>query len=139
MLRKMELRELVDLLVCEHGQMYQGLEDLGLALAEGDFERAGRTLTSIEAVFKQHILDEEGTILRVLIDSLGVRGAQEAIEVFRQHRPIYALMKGLAEFSKLSVAELASKREALQRLLKEHTTSEEGRIFPMSLALPKQG
>ena len=133
----MELDELISVLIAEHVQIKDGLETLQYRLAAKDFTSAKNVLSEVRGIFVRHIADEESQILRILIDAYGVNGANEAIEVFRQHRPIYEVMKAIEHFSDLPAQELESKEAELRSLLDRHTKAEENRIHPWTLSTYK--
>ena len=135
--RQMEFEKLVAVLVSEHAQMTAGLQTLRAALETKDYDAARSALSELKEVFARHIADEEGQVLRILIDAYGVKGADDAIEVFRQHRPIYNLMKAIEQFSSLSPEEFRSKEAELKELFAKHTTAEESHIFPWALSTSK--
>ena len=93
----------------------------------------------MEPVFRQHIADEEATILGLLIGTLGIKGAEAEILVFREHRPIYLLMEKVGELARKSAAELQGSQEELAALFEEHTRAEEERVFPKALGLNTGG
>jgi len=133
----MEFDELISVLVAEHVKMKNDLAEVKAAVSKKDFGSASRILKGLDGLFKQHIADEEAQVLRTLIDAYGVRGADDAIKVFRQHRPIYDLMEEVKKLASLSPAELASSEEKLSLLLEEHTLAEEKRVFPRALSTHK--
>ena len=134
----MELDSLVRTLVGEHRAMMEGLRGARGAAQRCDFEALAGALRELDLLFRQHIMDEESTILRLLIERLGVKGAEEEIRVFQQHRPIYSLMKRIAEFASMSASELEARQEELIALFERHAAAEESRVFPRaeSLSMP---
>jgi hemerythrin-like domain-containing protein len=85
-------------------------------------------------LFRQHIADEEAQVLRFLVEVYGVKGAESAIVVFRQHRPIYQLIREVEKLASLPPERLAVNEMKLRALLMEHTQAEETRIFPNALS-----
>jgi Arc/MetJ-type ribon-helix-helix transcriptional regulator len=136
--RKMEFEELISVLIAEHAEMKRGLAEIKQAVSKGDFPSASRVLRELDRLFRQHIADEEAQVLRLLIDAYGVKGAEDAITVFRQHRPIYDLMEEVKKLASLSPQELASSEDRLKRLLDEHTLAEETRVFPRAVSTHKE-
>ena len=136
--RKMEFEELISVLIAEHAEMKRDLTEIKQAVSKRDFLSASRALQELDRLFKQHIADEEAQVLRVLIDAYGVKGANDAITVFRQHRPIYNLVEKVKRFASLSSEELASDEDRLRQLLEEHTLAEEGRVFPRAISTYKE-
>ena len=134
MSRKIEFEELISVLVAEHAKMKNDLAEVGRAVSKKDFASASRTLQGLDILFRQHIADEEAQVLRILIDAYGVKGAEDAITVFRQHRPIYDLMEEVKKLASLSTGELASDETRLLSLLEAHTLAEESRVFPKAVS-----
>ncbi len=131
----MEFKELVSLLVSEHNQIKEELVKLRSVLASENFAEAGQILAGLKGVFREHIADEEAQVLRLLIDAYGVEGAEDAIVVFRQHRPIYRLMEAAERFSSMSEEEVEANRTKLKDLLDEHTKAEEDKVFPWAVSV----
>jgi len=135
--RKVGLEQLVSILLAEHVQMVEKLATVKRHADNRDYPAAAKAIRELDALFRQHIVDEEAQVLRLLIDAYGVKGAEEAIVIFRQHRPIYTLVEEVKKLASLSAEELASNEASLKSLLEGHTKSEEDRIFPMALFLPR--
>jgi len=134
----MEFEELISVLIAEHAEMKRGLAEIKQAVSKGDFLSASRVLRELDRLFKQHIADEEAQVLRILIDAYGVKGADDAIAVFRQHMPIYDLMEEVKRLASLSSEELASDEDRLRQLLEDHTLAEESRVFPRAKSAYKE-
>ena len=134
----MEFEELISVLIAEHAEMKRSLAEIKQAVSKGDFLSASRVLRELDRLFKQHIADEEAQVLRILIDAYGVKGADDAITVFRQHRPIYDLMEEVKRLASLSSEELASDEDRLRQLLEDHTLAEESRVFPRAKSAYKE-
>jgi hypothetical protein len=136
--RKLDLEALIRVLVGEHAIMKEGLRRAKEAADKLDFESLSRALKEVDPVFRQHIVDEESQILRLLIDRLGVKGATEEIQVFQQHRPIYQLMKKVTELAAMPTAELEANQAKLGALFDDHTLAEETRVFPKAISVLRQ-
>lgn len=134
MSRSIEFEELISVLIAEHARMKSDLAEVAQAVSRRDFSSASRILSGLDSLFRQHIADEEAQVLRLLIDVYGVKGAEDAIMVFRQHRPIYDLMENVKKLASLSPEELASSEERLRLLLDDHTLAEETRVFPRAVS-----
>jgi hemerythrin-like domain-containing protein len=137
-LRRMNLGDLVALLVSEHAQMKEGLDQVRKAVETGDYAAASTSVAALERVFQQHIADEEGQVLRILIDAYGVKGAEDAIKVFQQHRPIYNLMERIKQLASLPPPKLAAAQDELQALFDQHTAAEEDGVFPRAVSAPRR-
>lgn len=128
--RKLELEPLVRILIEEHLVMRGGLLKAKEAATRRDFEAVRNELRKLDPVFRQHIADEESQILGLLVRQLGVKGAEEEIKVFQQHRPIYRLMQKVSELASMSANELEANQAELNELFDRHTKAEEERVFP---------
>jgi hypothetical protein len=137
--RGMEVGALVKVLVEEHKVMKKGLLRARDAARAGDFGGATQALRDVVPVFRQHIADEEAQILGLLVRRLGAKGAEEEIAVFRQHRPIYALMVKIGELAASSSAELEGRQEELEKMFEDHASLEETRVFPKAASLSAAG
>ena len=131
--RRMEFEELVRVLVVEHARMRAELENVKDSVGRHDFLTAAMALKRLDAVFKQHIADEESQILRLLIETYGTRGAAEEIMVFQQHRPLHQLMEIVEGLASLPPSELESNQTKLRVLFDEHTRREEEGVFPKAV------
>ena len=134
MSRKLEFEDLISVLVTEHVKMKSDLEEVEKAVSKRDFVAAAGILRGLDGLFRQHIADEEAQVLRLLIDAYGLKGAEDGILVFRQHRPIYDLMEQVKKLASISTEELASNEDRLKRLFDEHTLAEESRVFPRAIS-----
>jgi len=133
--RQLEFETLIAVLAEEHREMEVELSKMKEASGRHDFAAIASSLKELDPVFRQHIADEESQILRMLMAELGVKGAEDEIKVFQQHRPIYRLMQLVAELATKSAAELANDQRRLNELFLEHTSMEEHRVFPKALGI----
>ena len=131
--RKIGFEELISVLIAEHAEIRKELVNLKRFVENRELSSAAEILGELDRLFRQHIADEEAQVLRLLIEAYGVKGADEAIVIFRQHRPIYQLMEEVKRFASLSPEELALNEASLRNMLEEHTQAEENRVFPKAL------
>jgi len=115
--------------------MKEGLLRMKDATERKDFKELSQTLKQLDPVFRQHIADEEAQILRLLVAQLGRKGAEAEIKVFQQHRPIYDLMRTIAELAPKGADDLEAEQAKLAELFEDHTSAEEQRVFPRALGL----
>ena len=132
--REMGFEQLVSVLVMEHAEIVKELAYLEKSVDERAYPSAATALQRLDRLFRQHIADEEAQVLRLLIEVYGVKGADDAIEVFRQHRPIYKLMTKVRELASLSPEELTANEARLRSMLEDHARTEEASVFPMALS-----
>ncbi len=135
--REMALEDLVALLEKEHEDVRKEMFLISEMLLKGDSDTLSRRLASLDEELMQHMLDEEASVLRVLIQAYGRDGSEEAIEVFREHVEIKRLLddlrKGIAE----NQEERMKTRDALDTLLVNHFTKEDETIFPWAIRTHK--
>ena len=136
--RRIEFEELITVLISEHIEIKKKLADIKQSVSCRDFSTAAKSLGQLDLLFRQHIADEEAQVLGLLIRTLGVKGAEAEIQVFRQHRPIYQLMQKVGELAGMSAGELESKQAELDALFEAHTKAEEERVFPKAKAMNEQ-
>ncbi len=134
----MRFEDLISVLVAEHGKMKNGFAEVREAVSRKDYFTASKILRDLDLLFRQHIADEEAQVLRLLIDAYGVEGAQDAIKVFQQHRPIYDLMEKVKKLAVLPVEELVSNQDQLTRLFQEHAFAEENSVFPSAVSVYRE-
>ena len=132
--RRVGFEELISVLIAEHVEIRKELARLKGSVEGQEFSSATEILGELDRLFRQHIADEEAQVLRLLIEAYGVRGADEAIVIFRQHRPIYQLMEEVKKLASLSSEELALNEASLRDMLEKHTQAEESRVFPKALS-----
>lgn len=131
--RKLNLPDLIDTLVSEHGEVKNLLRDLSVLIAENRFSEVGDRLKDFRSYLDQHVIDEEASVLKTLLDAYGREGSARAIVVFQEHREIHQLIKKLQEVVMLSRDEPAKVRDALDSLMTRHFEAEESWIFPWVL------
>jgi len=115
--------------------MKEGLLKMKDATERKDFKELSQILKQLDPVFRQHIADEEAQILRLLVAELGREGAEAEIKVFQQHRPIYRLMRTIAELAPKGADDLETEQAKLGELFEDHASAEEQRVFPRALGL----
>gem|GEM_PF-646351 len=136
--RRIGFEELISVLIAEHVEIRKELARLKKSVEGREYSSAAEVLGELDHLFRQHIADEEAQVLHLLIDAYGVKGADEAIVVFRQHRPIYQLMEQVKKLASLSPDELALNEASLKIMLEKHTEAEENRVFPNALSAYKE-
>lgn len=131
--RKLELEELINMLVEEHGQVKSLLNKLNTLLHEEKYAEAAEELNGFKPYLDQHIIDEEATVLKALMDAYGREGAGRAIKVFQEHREIHQLISEMRSVASSSPERLAEKRDRLRTVLERHFRAEEEEVFPWAL------
>ncbi len=131
--RKLELGELLNMLVEEHRQVKSLLNRLNTLLQEERYAEVAEELNNFKPYLDQHIIDEEATVLKVLLDAYGREGAERAIKVFQEHKEIHQLISEMRSAALSSPEGLAEKRDRLRTVLERHFRAEEEEVFPWAL------
>ncbi|MCS7145081.1 MAG: hemerythrin domain-containing protein [Nitrososphaerota archaeon] len=131
--RRLELQELIRVLVEEHGRVKALLTRLNGLLQEGRYGEAAEELVNFKPYLDQHIIDEEASILKLLLEEYGRMGAERAVKVFQEHREIHRLISEMQSLASSSPERLAELRDGLRDMLERHFRAEEGEIFPWAL------
>jgi len=66
--RSLELPELINVLLKEHEDTRKDLLDLKNAIVEKDYTKIGKIINKFDQYLNQHIIDEEATLLKVLLN-----------------------------------------------------------------------
>ncbi len=131
--RNFQFRDLIDVLQKEHREFDQHLKEIDEALARGDNKKAGKILLEIYRLFRQHTIDEESRVLKMIVDTYGREESREDIRLIQQHQDIFGRIEELAGMANLSPDERASKKADLDRILRQHYDAEEQSTFPKAL------
>ncbi len=131
--RKLELEQLVNLLEGEHRKVESDLKAVAAMIAARDQDNLGSLLQSLDEKLLQHMLDEEASILAVLIKAYGRERSAEAIKVFREHVRIREMMTGLRKKFEGDPVKCMESRNELESFMLEHFKKEDVRIFPLAL------
>lgn len=131
--RQLSTEELIAVLEKEHESLLATLRTLHDAISREDTNAAFSIVGGIDEVLIQHMIDEEANLLKTLIRVFGREGSMEAIEVFREHVDIDAMikeMKSLLREGKIGQPEMLSQ---LGDLLTSHFRKEQEHVFPCVL------
>ncbi len=131
--RKLGLELLIDLLEGEHRKVESELRAVSGMIAARDPGGLGRLLQSLDEELLQHMLDEEASVLAVLIKVYGKERSAEAIKVFREHRRIREMMADMKRKFEADPAECMKSINELESFMLEHFKKEEVVIFPLAL------
>jgi len=133
MARPSAFGELIASLTQEHREVENQIAELKKALRARKYAKAAAIIPGFCDTLRQHIIDEEARVLKLLIDVLGRDGATEAIETFQQHRTIHNRIEDLEKIAARTPGLLAPKVAELEDLLRDHLRREEQTIFPAAL------
>ncbi len=131
--RKLELEQLVTLLEEEHRKVESDLKAVAAMIAARDQDNLGSLLQSLDEKLLQHMLDEEASVLAILIKAYGRERSAEAIKVFREHVRIREMMTDLRKKFEGDPVKCMESRNELESFMIEHFKKEDVRIFPLAL------
>jgi hemerythrin-like domain-containing protein len=109
------------------------LTDIIDVLAKKEHARAAQLASEFDKSSIQHIVDEENVLLKLFIDAYRREGADEAINVFQQHRTMHKLADAIADKALTSPEDLGSMPSDFDKLVRSHFEAEEEHIFPWAL------
>ncbi|MEM0441166.1 MAG: hemerythrin domain-containing protein [Candidatus Caldarchaeum sp.] len=135
--RRLELEELLKTLVKEHEVVRGLLTKLHTLLQQDKHAEAAQELREFQPYLDQHIIDEEATVLKLFIDSLGRDGAALAVQVFQEHRKIHQLISEMQAMAETAPEKLTEMKGRMAEIFEKHFRAEETEVFPWALKLYK--
>lgn len=129
----MSTEELIEVLEKEHESLISTLKKLQDAVSREDAGTAYSIISGIDETLVQHMIDEEANLLKTLIQVFGREGSVEAIEVFREHVDIDALIKEMKKMLYEGKSSRPGMLSQLGDLLAGHFQKEHERVFPCAL------
>jgi len=103
---------------------------LGGALSEGRYTEAGSAAVGLRDSLRQHVIDEESKVLKLLIDVHGRAGVGAAIRTFQRHRAVHHLLNEIENLARSAPESASGKYGELAQILQSHFGAEKDRIFP---------
>lgn len=125
--------ELIELLEKEHVEFNEMMSRIRRMIVEHKRSDALTNLTQMKEELYQHIVDEESSVLTLLIERFGREGAAEATEIFQEHVDIQSMIEELEDLlttERLSTDEVVKNLDAFMRA---HFRKEDERVFPKAL------
>ncbi|MEM0128013.1 MAG: hypothetical protein QXO03_02870 [Thermoplasmatales archaeon] len=133
--REMPMRELIDKLKEEHATLPTVIDDAILTYKTGNLSGAFPVIADVREILSQHIIDEEGTVLKFLIDKIGKENAEPYIRILQEHTGIMKLVEQSVESTYTGWTETENYLTQLKLTLAEHHKREEVELFPKVLSL----
>lgn len=131
--RKLELEQLVTLLEEEHRKVESELGAAAELISAGNVDGLSLLLQSLDGELMQHMLDEEASVLAVLIKAYGRNGSADAIRVFKEHVRIREMILEIRKKLEVDPAKCAALKKELESFMLEHFKKEDAGIFPLAL------
>ncbi|MCL4447116.1 MAG: hypothetical protein M1163_01770, partial [Candidatus Thermoplasmatota archaeon] len=83
----------------------------------------------------QHIIDEEGILLKFLIDKIGKEASEPYIKILQDHLKIMKLVEQSVESTYTGWTETENDLNTLKETLAEHHKQEEDVLYPKVISL----
>ncbi|MEM3510666.1 MAG: hemerythrin domain-containing protein [Nitrososphaerales archaeon] len=131
MARPLGLREMVETLLSEHKGARSLLLELEELLLRDEAQKVAEGLIRLDRYLLQHIVDEEASILKRLINVYGSEKCEEEIRILQQHRIIYNILQECNKPHELTA--LKQKFAELKVILERHFKDGEEKVFPKVL------
>ena len=128
--RGLELDRLLELLEKEHMIMIGTLSSLREAIQRRDVQAARSIIQGMDETLVQHFLDEESTLLLLIVQAFGREGAAESIGIFQEHIEIDSLVGKLRETLMSGVDSSAIAWKELVEFMESHFDRENSTAFP---------
>jgi|GEM_PF-2361798 hypothetical protein len=126
-MRKIDLKELIEILIKEHELILKGLKEVENKINENKLEEALKILEEIFQILKIHILDEESTLMKEIYKKANQEEISQVVEIFSMHRKIYYTIESFVSKKKI-------KKEALKEIMsivEDHTKKEHEKVYSL--------
>ena len=133
--RDLPMKELIEKLKEEHSTLPSVIDDAILTYKTGNLSGAFPVIADVREILSQHIIDEEGTVLKFLLDKIGKEAAEPYIKILQEHTGIMKLVDQSVESTYTGWTETENYLLQLKKTLAEHHKREEEEFFPKVISL----
>jgi iron-sulfur cluster repair protein YtfE (RIC family) len=133
--REIPIRELIDKLKEEHASLPGIIDDAIITYKTGNLSGAFPVIAEVREILSQHTIDEEGTLLKFLIEKLGKEASEPYVEILRDHIKIMKLVEQSVESTYTGWTETENNLNLLKQALADHHKAEEAVFFPKVISL----
>jgi iron-sulfur cluster repair protein YtfE (RIC family) len=133
--RDIPIRDLVDKLKEEHASLPGIIDDAIITYKTGNLSGAFPVIAEVREILSQHTIDEEGTLLKFLIEKLGKEASEPYIKILQDHTKIMKLVEQSVESTYTGWTETENDLNLLKQTLSEHHKAEETELFPKVISL----
>lgn len=134
-LREMPIRDLIEKLKEEHSTLPSVIDDAIITYKTGNLSGAFPVIADVREILSQHIIDEEGTLLKFLIEKTGKEASESYIKILQDHVGIMKLVEQSVESTYTGWTETEPNLLKLKQTLAEHHKKEEEEFYPKILSL----
>ncbi|MCL6003005.1 MAG: hypothetical protein M0Z77_04250 [Thermoplasmatales archaeon] len=133
--REMPIRELIEKLKEEHAALPGIIDDAIITYKTGNLSGAFPVIAEVRETLSQHIIDEEGILLKFLIDKIGKEASEPYIKILQDHLKIMKLVEQSVESTYTGWTETENDLNTLKETLAEHHKQEEDVLYPKVISL----
>ncbi len=133
--RDMPIRELIEKLKEEHAALPGIIDDAVITYKTGNLSGAFPVIAEVRETLSQHIIDEEGTLLKFLIEKIGKGSSEPYIKILQDHPKIMKLVEQSVESTYTGWTETETDLNLLKEALANHHKQEEEELYPKVISL----
>ncbi|MCL4333735.1 MAG: hypothetical protein M1290_05270 [Candidatus Thermoplasmatota archaeon] len=133
--RELPIKELIEKLKEEHASLPATIDDAVITYKTGNLSGAFPVIAEVRETLSQHIIDEEGVVLKFLIDKIGKEASEPYIKILQDHTGIMKMVEQSVESTYTGWTETENDLNALKETLAKHHKQEEEELFPKVLSL----
>lgn len=133
--RGIPVRELVEKLKEEHNTLPDIIDDAIITYKTGNLSGAFPVIADVREILSQHIVDEESTLAKLLLEKLGKEESVEYVNILQDHVKIMELVEQSVESTYTGWTETENFLNMLKQKLAEHNKKEEEKLFPKVISL----
>ncbi len=133
--RDLPIRELIEKLKEEHQNLPAIIDDAIITYKTGNLSGAFPVIADVRETLSQHIIDEEATLLKLLIEKLGKEASEPYIKILQDHPKISKMVEKSVESTYTGWTETEGDLTQLKEALSEHHKQEEEVLYPKVLSL----
>lgn len=133
--REIPIRDLIEKLKEEHASLPETIDDAIITYKTGNLSGAFPVIADVRETLSQHIIDEEGTVLKFLIEKIGEEASGPYIKILQEHPEISKQVEKSVESTYTGWIETEPDLLALKQMLQDHHKKEEEEFFPKVISL----
>ncbi|MCL5874503.1 MAG: hypothetical protein M1161_04100 [Candidatus Thermoplasmatota archaeon] len=133
--RELPIKELIEKLREEHTTLPATIDDAVITYKTGNLSGAFPVIAEVRETLSQHIIDEEGVLLKFLIDKIGKDASEPYIKILQEHTKIMKLVEQSVESTYTGWTETENDLNTLKETLAEHHKQEETVLYPKVVSL----
>ncbi len=133
--RDLPIKELIEKLKEEHQSLPAIIDDAIITYKTGNLSGAFPVIADVRETLSQHIIDEEATLLKFLIEKLGKEASEPYIKILQDHPKISKMVEQSVESTYTGWTETEGDLNQLKEALSNHHKQEEEVLYPKVISL----